>query len=403
MAVASGCPSVILTTATPVSCPVREPQTRGAVFSETMLNQSFLGNTVLEWAIAVGAAVLTAALLIAVRTQGLRWLARRNKMGRSRCAEWVVGAFEGTQPWFLITVSLFVGTQFVALPPKADRLVEHVTIIAVIAQAAQWASLAIRHWLALQLAAKRETDASRATTLSVLGFFAQLVLWSLVILLALENLGFNITTLLAGLGIGGVAMALAAQGILGDLFASVTIALDKPFAIGDFITLDDIMGTVEHVGLKTTRLRSLSGEQIVLANTDLLKGRVRNFKRLSKRRVEFTLGIAYDSPAEQLALIPEIMREAIDAQPSTRFDRAHFKKYGEAALIFESVFYFDDPDYNRYMDAQQAINLAIYRRLQQEGISLARAMPPAVVVNPPVQERDEPSSRSRALARGAAR
>lgn len=194
-------------------------------------------------------------------------------------------------------------------------------------------------------------------------------------------------------------MALAAQGILGDVFASVTIALDKPFAIGDFITIDDVMGTVEHVGLKTTRLRSLSGEQIVLANTDLLKGRVHNFKRLSERRIEFTLGVAQDTPAAKLALIPAIIREAIDAQPKTRFDRAHFKKYSESALIFESAFYFADPDYNRYMDGQQAINLAIHRRLQQEGIILARPTPPTVVVNERDQVRDESGSPTRALAR----
>jgi small-conductance mechanosensitive channel len=215
-------------------------------------------------------------------------------------------------------------------------------------------------------------------------------------LLALENLGFNVTTLLAGLGIGGVAVALAAQGILGDVFASVTIALDKPFAIGDFITIDDVMGTVEQVGLKTTRLRSLSGEQIVLANTDLLKGRVHNFKRLSERRVEFTLGVAQDTAASKVALIPAIIREAINAQPKTRFERAHFKKYGDANLIFESAYYFGDPDYNLYMDVQQAINLAIQRGLQEEGIISVRPTP---TVNEGTQGRDGSGSPARALAR----
>ncbi len=273
---------------------------------------------------------------------------------------------------------------------------DHLTIVAVIAQAAFWMSRAIRHWLARQVAAKQQTDAEAATTVSVLGFFAQLALWSLVVLLALENLGFNVTTLLAGLGIGGVAMALAAQGILGDIFASVTIALDKPFAIGDVIALDNIMGTVEHVGLKSTRLRSISGEQIVLANTDLLKARVRNFKRLSERRVEFTLGVALDTAPAQLALIPAFIRKAVEAQSGTRFERAHFKKYGDAALIFEAAFYFSGPDYNRYMDVQQAINLEIYRRLQQAGIRLAGQAPPPVVGNEPAQARDAQAAPLRA-------
>jgi small-conductance mechanosensitive channel len=365
-----------------------------------VLDQKFLGNTVLDWGIATGVVLLTGGLLIAVRMQGLRWLAARNTKGHSRSIGWALSAFEGTQPWFLIAVAVFVGLQFVAIPPKVDRFVEHLTIIAVIAQAALWASRAIHHWLARQIAAKQQTDAAAATTVSVLGFFAQLALWSLVVLLALENLGFNITTLLAGLGIGGVAMALAAQGILGDVFASITIALDKPFAIGDFITIDDIMGTVEHVGLKTTRLRSLSGEQIVLANTDLLKGRVHNFKRLSERRVEFTLGVAQDTPAPKLALIPAIIREAIGAQPKTRFDRAHFKKYGDGTLIFEGAFYFGDPDYNSYMDVQQAINLAIHQRLQREGIIPARPTP-TVPFDEREQRPDESESPARALARDA--
>jgi small-conductance mechanosensitive channel len=365
-----------------------------------MLQQNFLGNTVLDWGIAVGAALLAGVLLIAARRQGLRWLAVR-KTGLQRHVGWALAVFEGTQAWLLIAVAMFIGVQFVAIPAKADRFVEHLTMIAVIAQAALWASLAIRHWLARQVAAKQETDAAAATTVSVLGFFAQLALWSLVVLLALENLGFNVTTLLAGLGIGGVAMALAAQGILSDIFASVTIALDKPFAIGDFITIDDVMGTVEHVGLKTTRLRSLSGEQIVLANTDLLKSRVRNFKRLSERRVEFTLVVAQDTPASKLALIPALIREAIEAQPKTRFERAHFKKYSDTALIFESAFYFGDPDYNRYMDVQQAINLAIHRGLQHEGIIPARPTP-VDVVNERAQERDKSGSPARALARDSA-
>lgn len=365
-----------------------------------MLERFVYGNTLLDWLVATGIALLAALVLVALRAQGLRWLRAHNAGTHPHAISRMRAAFEGTRPWFLVMVAIFIGAQFLTLPPKADRFIDHLTIVAVIAQAAFWASLAIRHWLGREIALKRQTDASAATTVAVLGFFAQLVLWSLVVLLALENLGFNITTLLAGLGIGGVAMALAAQGILGDVFASITIALDKPFAIGDFITLDDIMGTVEHVGLRTTRLRSLSGEQIVLSNTDLLKARVHNFKRLSERRVEFTLGIAYDTLAPQLALVPAIMREAIEAQAATRFDRAHFKKYGDSSLIFEAAFYYGDPDYNRYMDAQQAINLAIYRRLEQERIILAGPRLSRVAVQP-AQDGDRSGGAARDRARGA--
>jgi small-conductance mechanosensitive channel len=364
-----------------------------------MLERYVYGNTVFDWLIAAIIALVAGTVLVAVRAQALRWVTRRSAGAHAQATARTRAVFAGTRPWFLIAIAVFIGAQFVDLPRKADRFIDHLTIIAVIAQIAFWASMAIRHVLERQVAAKRETDAGAATTVAVLGFFAQLALWSLVVLLALENLGFNITTLLAGLGIGGIAMALAAQGVLGDIFASITIVLDKPFAIGDFITADNVAGTVEYVGLKTTRLRSISGEQIIVSNTDLLKSRVRNFKRLTERRVEFTIGVSYAMPAAKLGLVPTIMREAIEDQPQTRFDRAHFKQYGENALIFEAAFYFRDPDYNRYMDIQQAINLAIYGRLQQEGIVLVHQSPPAPVAAEPPRERRDAGPPARASLR----
>ena len=339
-----------------------------------MLDQIFYENSVLAWLIAVGIALVVAVALVAFRAQAVRWLTARAAGSHPHRVASALAALEGTQPWFLVVVALFVGAQFVALPPKADRLVDHVTLIATIVQVALWASKAIRRWLAHHVAARRETDASAATTVSLLGFFVQLGLWSVVMLLALENLGFNITALIAGLGIGGIAVALAAQSILGDLFASIMIALDKPFAMGDFIVLDEMMGTVEYIGLKTTRLRSLSGEQIVISNADLLKSRLRNFQRLSERRVEFNLSVPPDTPAAKLAMIPGIIRHAIEAQPKVRFERAHFKSFANNALLFEAAFYLSDRDHNHYMDIQQAINLVIYDRLQKEAIAPVRQL-----------------------------
>ena len=187
----------------------------------------------------------------------------------------------------------------------------------------------------------------------------------------LDNLGFNITALVASLGIGGIAVALAVQNILGDIFASLSIALDKPFVIGDFIIVEDVLGTVEYIGLKTTRLRSLSGEQIVFSNVDLLKSRIRNYKRMFERRVVFTIGVVYQTAHATLERIPALVRSIVEQQPKTRFDRAHFKEYGDSALVFEVVYFVLDSDYNIYMDIQQAINLAIFRRFQVKGIEFA--------------------------------
>ena len=171
----------------------------------------------------------------------------------------------------------------------------------------------------------------------MLGFVGRIVLWSVVLLMILDNLGVNITALVASLGIGGIAVALAVQNILGDIFASLSIALDRPFAIGDFIVVGDVLGTVEYIGLKTTRIRSLSGEQIVFSNADLLKSRIRNYKRMTERRVVFGFGVVYQTPHDKLERIPAMVREVIEAQPKTRFDRAHFKEYGDSALAFEAV------------------------------------------------------------------
>jgi small-conductance mechanosensitive channel len=181
----------------------------------------------------------------------------------------------------------------------------------------------------------------------------------------------NVTALITGLGIGGVAIALALQAVLGDLFASLSIVLDKPFVIGDFITVGEFAGTVEHVGLKTTRVRSLSGEQVIFSNSDLLNGRIRNFKRMSERRILFGVGVTYQTPLESLRKIPGMIRAIVEGQSKTRFDRCHFKGFGDSSFDIETVYFVLDPDYAVYMDIQQAINFEIIRQFTAEGITFA--------------------------------
>ena len=217
----------------------------------------------------------------------------------------------------------------------------------------------------------RARDPEGATTLNLVGFAARAALWTVAVLLALDQLGFDVTALVAGLGIGSVALALAVQSILGDLFACAAIALDKPFVVGDFIVVDGLRGTVENVGLKTTRVRSLDGELLVFSNADLLKSRIRNFKRMRERRVQFALGITYTTPADKLRRLPAWLRETVLSQPRTRFDRAHFKEYGDSALVFEVVYYVLEADYNLYMDVQQSLNMAIHERFAAEGVDFA--------------------------------
>ncbi|MDP7260201.1 MAG: mechanosensitive ion channel family protein, partial [Anaerolineales bacterium] len=195
--------------------------------------------------------------------------------------------------------------------------------------------------------------------------------WSIILLLALDNLGIEISGLLTGLGIGGIAVALAVQNILSDLLAYVSIMLDRPFTVGDFIVVDDRMGTVERIGLKTTRMRSLSGELLIFANHDLLGSRLSNFQDREDRRVVFTIGVTYDTPAAKLASIPEIMREVVSAQQQVRFDRSHFHSFGDFSLQFETVYYVNSADYGVYMDVQQNINLELVRRFERADIEFA--------------------------------
>jgi small-conductance mechanosensitive channel len=205
----------------------------------------------------------------------------------------------------------------------------------------------------------------------MMSWMLRALLWSVLLLAILANMGVNITAFVASLGVGGVAVALAVQSILSDLFASLAIGLDKPFEIGDFIVFGDVAGSIEHIGLKTTRIRSLSGEQIVCSNTELLKNTIHNYKRMSERRILFGFGVTYDASPEQLREIPQIVKQAVESAGNTRFDRAHFKQFGESSLDFEVVYYVTEPGYNVYMDIQQHINLDLMTALANNAVEFA--------------------------------
>jgi len=272
---------------------------------------------------------------------------------------------------FLFVLGIYFGSLKITLPEAIVATIRHGVGIVVLIQAGVLISHAISFWVARFRKRKLVSNAGAVTTITSVGFILRMMTWLVLLLIALDNLGIDITTLIAGLGISGIAVALAIQNILGDLFASFSIVLDKPFVIGDFILIDDYMGTVEHVGLKTTRIRSLSGEQLIFANNDLLKSRIRNYKRMFERRVVFTIGVVYETPLEKVRQIPGMIRSAIEANSQVRFDRAHFKEFGDYALKFEVVYWILNPDYNVYMDIQQAINLDLYRQFDEAGIAFA--------------------------------
>lgn len=328
------------------------------------------GNPVSAWWEALLAAFVTGVLLYIARVLVRRRLSVAARRTATRADDIAVEVISGTRFLAVLAVALFVATHFVELRPKPQRFIEHGVMVVLLLQGAIWAQRALVAWLRLVLE-QRQGDAAAATTLSVTAFIAKLALWSLTVLMILDALGFNVTALVTGLGIGGVAVALAAQSILGDLFAGLVIAIDKPFVIGDFVILEDIMGTVDQIGIKTTRLRSLGGEEITIPNSDLLKGRIRNYKRMNERRAAFRFGVIYQTDAAKLEHIPAMIREIVEHQPATRMDRVHFARFGDSSLDFDVVYFVLDPDYNRYMDVQHAINLEIFRRFAEEGIEFA--------------------------------
>ena len=335
------------------------------------LNSHVLGNSGQAWLVAAVIFVVTTLALETVKVLAVRYLGR---FAARTSVEWddnLVKVVSKTKWAFLVVAGLYAGSLFLEFSPGVEAGLNRLIVIALILQAGVWGNALVRVLLDRFSERAREKDPAALTTIQVIGFIGKIVLWSIVILLTLDNMGINVTALVAGLGISGVAVALAVQKILGDLFASLSIVLDKPFAVGDFLVVDEYLGSVEHVGLKSTRLRSLSGEQLVFSNSDLLGSRIRNYGRMYERRVVFTLGVTYETPREKLKLIPEIVRTAIEAEEGTRFDRSHFQKYADFSLNFETVYYVLTPDYNSYMDVQQAIYYSIHERFEQEGIDFA--------------------------------
>jgi small-conductance mechanosensitive channel len=338
---------------------------------EALLDVTYLGNEAWRWGTAVGIAAATFIVLLLVRRIVRSRHARVAATPQEEFLEIPLHVAARTTFGFLLIAAIYAGAQALELPPKGARLLLTVFTVAAFWQVGLWATTGIVASLERKQRRMLAVDRAAAGTFGIIGFLARVTIWSFVLLLTLDNLGIQIKPLLAGLGIGGIAVALAAQNILGDLFASLSITLDRPFVIGDTLQVDDFIGTVEYIGVKSTRLKSLSGEQIIMPNANLLASRVRNHTRATDRRVVFTISVGQTTPIEKVRQIPGMIRELIEAQSDVRFDRSHFARFGESSLDFETVYFVLTPDFNRYMDIQQAINLTLLARFAEEGIEFA--------------------------------
>lgn len=333
------------------------------------LRTLFSSNSPLDWLLALGLATSSFLALLLARRVSIR---RLTDLAERNTAPWdrlYADTLRRTSVPVLAIASLRVGAELLELPSLLSHRLTTLVALAFTYQAGRWAAIAAKALFQRYLTDRLAGDRSAATTIGALGFLTQLLIWSTVVLVALDEVGVNITALAAGFGIGGVAIALATQKILGDLFASLAIVLDKPFVIGDSIGVAEFSGTVEYIGMKTTRLRSVSGEQLVFSNADLLGSRIRNFGRMAERRVAFRTRVAYDTPREMLAKIPSMLRAAVEAQRDARFDRSHWAAYGDYGLEFETVYWVTTPDYGRFMEIQQGVNLEVHGSFKNAGIA----------------------------------
>lgn len=335
------------------------------------LNTVFWENPLRDWLIALGTAAAVAVGLRLVLAFSVSRLERLSRRTANQLDDAVLASLGRTWNLTLLVAGATAARPLLEVPDGAQAMLNHFLMVALLAQAGMWVVHATRSWLQHYRERQLESDRATATAVGTISFVVQTATWTMVLMVILSNLGVNITALVTGLGVGGIAVALALQNVFSDLFASLSIVFDKPFVIGDFVIVGEHLGTVENVGLKTTRIRSLSGEQLVFANSDLLQSRLRNFGRMAERRVVFKLGVTYQTGQEKLQEIPAILRAAIEAEQPIRFDRSNFAKFGDFSLEFETVYYILDPDYNLYMDIQERINLRIRERFEAEGIEFA--------------------------------
>ena len=337
---------------------------------DEFLKQEYLGNTVRAYLITIGSIAIGFLFVRLIK----KFLINKFYAWSARTETNIDDYFVKVIERFALPVSSFLilywGLTMLTLSPKVTRVIEVGTALVITFFILRLVSTVIELVIKSSLN-KREDGQEKIKQLPGIMLIINLIVWAIGLLALFDNLGYNVTTILAGLGIGGIAIALAAQNILGDLFNYFVIFFDRPFEVGDYVTVDDKKGTVEHIGIKTTRLKSLTGEQLVLSNSDLTKSRLHNFKRMERRRIVFTFGVTYQTKADQLRAIPGLVKQFIESHDRVTFDRAHFFSYGASALNYEVVYFVESPEYNDYMDIQQSVNLKIFEEFEKRGIEFA--------------------------------
>ncbi len=335
------------------------------------LEISVFDNTVKDYAIAVVSLALMVFVLMFLKRVFISHFGKLVAKTANDFDDFLVGMVAQIGAPVFIVVSLFIVTLPLHLGEQARSLIRFALVIIVTIRAVLMIQEIVRYSVRKSYLRARPNDPAIETVTKNITNVIRWAIWALGVVFVLDNLGVNISALVAGLGIGGIAVAMASQAILGDLFSSLAIFVDKPFEVGDFIIVEGMMGSVEYIGLKTTRIRSLSGEQLIFANSDLTKSRIKNYKRMETRRIAFKIGVVYQTPLEKVKKIPVLIHEIFKTVQGAKLDRAHFESFGDFSLNYEIVYFVHSADYNVYMDKQQEINFAIKETFEREQIEFA--------------------------------
>ena len=337
---------------------------------QNFLNQSYFGNTILHYFIALGIFILGIIIIKIFKVVILKRLQKWAEATETTIDDLLISGIQKTVVPLLYFGAFYLGVKSLKIDPNIVDIINKIVVVVFTFFLLRAITSVIRFTLNAYVSRKSEGQ-SREKELRGISTIISLVIWTVGLVFLMDNLGFKVSAVITGLGIGGIAVALAAQAILGDLFAYFVIFFDRPFEIGDFIIVGDKVGSVEYIGLKTTRVRSLGGEQLIISNKDLTDSRIHNYKKMERRRVVFQLGVIYQTTFEQVKESPVIVKQIIENQQDATFDRGHFAKYGDFSLNFEFVYYVNSQDYVKYMDTQQSINLAIYKSFEEKGIEFA--------------------------------
>lgn len=341
--------------------------------NETMTFTEVLAtNTQNDYLVALGIFLSLFIVLKLFDSYFVYVLQKAAKKTKMQYDDMVVGFLEELNWPFYAYIALYIGSLFIALPRLIEQTLWYLLLLCLVYYAAKAANGVVNYLFETEIKKrKKKEQASGESMLRVLKVMANIIVWTLALLMLLSNFGVEITPLVASLGVGGIAIALALQTVLSDLFSAFAIYFDKPFEEGDFVIIGGDMGVIKHIGIKTTRIQALGGQELVISNSELTSSRINNYKRMPSRRVVFSFGVEYHTTPKQLREIKKVVSGIISKTDHARLDRVHFKGFGDSSLDFECVYYLDSADYNLYMDAQEKINLAVKEKVENLGIGFA--------------------------------